>query len=247
MEHHEYEVMYHSEEDYWWYVGLRDLILATLADVSRGQGGLTLLDAGCGTGKLLEVCRGYHAFGLEVAPEGLRFSRLRALTNLVQASADRMPFADGSFDLVVSADVLYTIPAPGDQHALREMARVLKRGGHLLLNLPAYEFLRGRHDIAIHTRQRYTRGRLRAMLDVEGFRVRTLTYRNSLLFPVAALVRCLQGRAGAAPARPKSDLRRLPGPLNRALTWPLLLENRLIRSGARFPFGLSVYCVATKP
>src|SRR5262249_40616432 len=77
--------------------------------------------------------------------------------NVVRGDVGRLPFADAAFDAVLSLDVLYHIAAPGDLAALREIARVLKPGGHAVLNLPAYEFLRGRHDLAIHTRQRYTR------------------------------------------------------------------------------------------
>src|SRR5206468_1560532 len=148
---------------------------------------------------------------------------------------------------VVSMDVIYCIEPPGDVQALREMGRVLKTGGMLLMNLPAYEFLRGHHDAAVHTKQRYTRGRLREMLRQEGLRLRMITYRNTLIFPVAVLLRCTQMLLRPAPVNPKSDLRPLPDLLNRLLMLPLLLENRLIRLGVELPFGLSVFCVATKP
>jgi SAM-dependent methyltransferase len=247
MEAAEYEVLFHREEDYWWYVGLRDLVLADLARFARGRGALTLLDAGCGTGKLLEACRGFRAYGLEYAPEAFPFLCRRGLSDVVRASVCRIPFADASFDAVVSMDVLYHVAAPGDLEGLREMSRVLKPGGLLLLNLPAYEFLRSHHDLAIHTQQRYTSGRLRALLRQAGLRAQALTYRNTLLFPVAALVRLTQKLFRPHPAQAQSDLRPLPRLLNRVLTVPLLVENRLIRLGLRLPFGLSVYCAARKP
>jgi SAM-dependent methyltransferase len=247
MELAEYEVMYQREENYWWYVGLRDLVLSQIAHFARGQKALTLLDAGCGTGKLLETCWAYRAYGLEFSPEAFRFLRRRGLEHVVQASVCRMPFADACFDVVASLDVLYHVASPGDLEGLREMSRVLKPDGLLLLNLPAYEFLRSHHDAAIHTQQRYTRNQVREMLGQAGLRVQTLTYRNTLLFPVAALVRLAQKLFRPRPALPQSDLRPLPHFLNRALTVPLLIENRLIRMGLRLPFGLSVYCVAMKP
>jgi SAM-dependent methyltransferase len=247
MELAEYEVMYQREENYWWYVGLRALILAQIGQFARERKTLTLLDAGCGTGKLLQSCQEWRAYGLEYSAEAFRFLRRRGLDDVVQASVCQMPFADACFDVVASLDVLYHVAAPGDLKGLQEMSRVLKPGGLLLLNLPAYEFLRSHHDVAIHTQQRYTCSRVRAMLGQVGMRVKTLTYRNTLLFPVAALVRLAQKLIRPRPAQAQSDLRPLPHFLNRALMVPLLIENQLIRVGLRMPFGLSVYCVAMKP
>ena len=247
MEQVEYEIMYHREEDYWWYVGLHDLVRAHVDECLRGRGSVRLLDVGCGTGKLLELCQTYRPYGLEFSPEGIRFLRQRGLENIVRASACHIPFGDDTFDLITAMDVIYTIQAPGDLQALREMKRVLKPGGLILQNLPAYEWLRSHHDRAVHTRQRYTRPRLRHLLGEAGLKEVFLSYRNTALFPLAALMRGLQKLLHPNPAAAKSDLKALPRTLNRALTLPLLVENRLIRRGVRLPFGLSVYCVATKP
>lgn len=246
MEPAEYEIMYHHEEGHWWYVGLRDLVLADIARFAERRGPLTLLDAGCGTGKVLETCKEHRAFGLELSPEVFRFLRRRGLNRVARASVLGIPFPDDTFDLVTSMDVLYCIDPPGDLRGLREMTRVLKPGGMLLMNLPAYEFLRGDHDAAVHTRNRYTRGHLRAMLVDAGLRIERLTYRNTFLFPAAAGVRLGQRLFRRPTGPPRSDLHSLPTLLNRALTWPLLMENFLFRLGVRLPFGLSLYGVARK-
>jgi len=246
MEPIEYETMFHREENYWWYVGLHDLVKAQIAAFLRGKKSPRILDAGCGTGKLLDYCREYKPFGLEYSGEAFKFLSRRKLGNIVRASICRIPFADSSFDLVASMDVIYTVQAPDDLVGLREMSRVLKPGGILLLNLPAYEFLRSHHDAAVHTRQRYTGGRLRTMLRDVGLTVKTISYRNTMLFPIAAGIRLLQKLSNPHPDAPSSDLQPLPKPVNWALTLPLLVENRLIRLGGRLPFGLSVYGVAVK-
>jgi SAM-dependent methyltransferase len=246
MEPVEYEVMYHREESYWWYVGLRDLVLPAIAGPDRGRDDLRMLDAGCGTGKLLESCGLTHAYGLEPSTEAFRFLRRRALPNLTQGSAGRMPYRDGAFDVVVSTDAICCVDAPGDLQALREIARVLRPGGLAVLNLPAFESLRAHHDAAVHTRQRYTRRGLRAMLAAAGLEGLTLTYRNTFFFPIAALRRVVQRWRSPSPERPESDLKPLPAVVDRLLLLPLLVENRLIRAGVNLPFGLSVYCVARK-
>ncbi|MBY0396020.1 MAG: class I SAM-dependent methyltransferase [Thermoleophilia bacterium] len=241
--------MYRIEDDHWWYVGLRDLLVGPLREAAGGDGpGPAILDAGCGTGRTLADLADRRAFGLEFAAEAFRFLRSRGVDRVARGSVCRLPFADGAFDAVVSADVLCCVGAPGDLEALREFRRVLRPGGVLLLNLPAYPWLMGRHDAAVHTKRRYTRPVLRALLESAGLTVRACSYRNTLLFPVAAAVRLAQRLAPAGRGGPaRSDLSRPSGPVNRLLTLPLLLENRLVRAGAVLPFGLSVYARATRP
>lgn len=249
MERDEYAVMHRSEEDHWWYWGLRDLVLSTTRSSTKGRDAPIILDAGCGTGKHLDALagEGIRSVGLEVAQEAFRFLRLRGLGNVARASVCRIPFPDRSFDAVISTDVVCCVEPPQEKAAVREFARVLKPGGLLLLNLPAYEGLRSRHDAAVHTRQRFTRRGLLTLLSDAGLRVRTATYRNTLLFPAAILVRMARGAAPRGKgAGPTSDLFPIPAPINMLLKVPLVLENRWIGAGGRLPFGLSVFCVATK-
>jgi SAM-dependent methyltransferase len=247
MEAVEYEVLYRREEDYWYFLGLRDLVADSLARLFRGRKDLAVLDTGCGTGKLLEALDAHRPWGLELSAEAFPWLRRRDLSKVVRASICQMPFPDESFDVVLCMDVLPCVEAPGDAEAVREMARVQKRGGVLLLHAAAYNFLYSRHDLATHTKQRYTRGRLGRLIDQAGLRIETISYHNTTLFPIAALVRGAQKLLAANPVAPRSDLKPLPRLLNRALTLPLLFENRLIRLGVRLPFGLSIFCVARKP
>lgn len=247
MEPVEYEVLYRREEDHWYFHGLRDLVTDHLARRFRGRAGLAVLDTGCGTGKLLETLGEYRPHGLEYSADAIPWLRRRGLDKVVRASICEMPYRDGAFDLVLCMDVLPCVAAPGDATAVREIARVLKPGGTLLVHAAAYNFLYSHHDQATHTRQRYTRGRLLDLVFHAGLRVETISYHNTVLFPLAAVVRCAQKVFRPNPQAPRSDLRPLPAFLNRVLTLPLLLENRLIRLGVRLPFGLSVFCVASKP
>lgn len=246
MEANEYETMYHREEDHWWYVGLHDLVLTSLRTYCAGRSAVSLLDAGCGTGKLLAQSPVQRGVGVELSSHALPYLRRRELANVVQGTVSRLPFADGVFDVVVSLDVLCCVRSPGDLHALRELGRVLRPDGLLLLNLPAYPALRSHHDSAVHIQQRYTRRGLRALLADAGLHCQVLTYRNTILFPIAGLVRGWQKLFQKAPDEPRSDLRPMPDLVNRLLTYPLVLEKKWIQAGLRLPFGLSLYCQAAK-
>ena len=89
-----------------------------------------VLDLGCGTGMLLSELtrRSEFVVGVDTSPEMLELARGReGSAELVLADADHLPFADRSFDAVVSVTLLQNMPAPAT--TVREAARVLKPGG----------------------------------------------------------------------------------------------------------------------
>lgn len=245
METAEYEVMYDAEDRHWWYVGLRDLIVPSVLERLRGNEGAALLDAGCGTGRTLACFDDARAFGIELSSEAFRFLSRRGLDRVAKGTVARLPFADSQFDVVVSADVICCLGAPDDLEALREFARVLRPGGALLLNLPACPWLKGRHDEAVHTKRRYTRSGLLGLLREAGLVPEFCSYRNTLLFPPAVLVRLAQ-RLNKSRGPVRSDVRTPSPTVNRLLAAPLRAENRWLRAGLRLPFGLSVYAVARR-
>ncbi len=254
MEEQEYHTIYELEESHWWYIGLHGLVKDALwrhrkAPPPGSSGKAALLDAGCGAGKLLkDLSADYDpAVGVDISPVGVSLCKKRGLTKLITGSVSGLPFKDGSFDAAISLDVIYHMQVADDRTALRELQRVLKPGGILVLNLPAFEFLSGSHDRQVHTKRRYTTKELKRKLLSSGFEVSELSYRNAFLFPVIFLVRAVQKLTGSAShGTGKSDVTGLPGPINRLLTLLLLFENRLLKR-VSLPFGSSVFCVARKP
>ena len=85
-------------------------------------------------------------------------------------------------------------------------------GGKLILNLAAFEFLKGAHDCATDVDRRYTRRQVRALLEGANFEIERLTYWNAALTPPIALVRWLS-RMRLAPRR--AALRFPPAPVVR--------------------------------
>jgi hypothetical protein len=81
-------------------------------------------------------------------------------------------------DLVTAFDIIEHVD--DEAGALRELARVCRRGGYLLVTVPAFQFLWGNQDVISHHRRRYTRSMLRERIEAAGFRIATLTYFNAL-------------------------------------------------------------------
>lgn len=250
MEPEEYAIMYQAEQTHWWYRGMERITRAVLERWYPPGVGLRILDAGCGTGGVMEYLADYgQVTGFDLASEALDFCRLRGLqenVRLAQASVAAFPFADKRFDLVVSFDVLYERGVPDDVAALREFARVLVPGGRVLVRLPAHDWLRGRHDEAIHTRHRYTVGKLAAKLGLAGLPVEHLSYANTLLFPVALVKRLAERLWPPQGNGSRSDLTMGSGPFNGLLRAMLGAEAPLV-TGPDLPFGLTAVAVARKP
>ena len=245
MENKEYEIMYQIEDNYWWYRGLRNIVFSLIKNYFPKEN-WKLLDAGCGTGSFLSHCSLPEAYGLDLFDDALKFCKKRNLTKILRASVKNIPFSRGSFDCIVSLDVLCDLPLAEDMEVLQEFFRVLDEGGILILNLPAYESLKSKHDEAVANLKRYNRREIQNKLESAGFKISKLTYRNSILFPIFAFVRIFKKFFPSKKEALKSDLAPMPGLFNNILTGFLKVENFLIRRSFNFPFGLSLLCVAQK-
>lgn len=102
--------------------------------VERHGRGRDVLEAGCGTGLLLERIARFarHAEGFDLSPGMLELARKRGLT-VCEGSVTSIPFDDASFDVVCSFKVLAHVP--DIERALAEMARVTRPGGVVLAEL----------------------------------------------------------------------------------------------------------------
>jgi ubiquinone/menaquinone biosynthesis C-methylase UbiE len=241
----EIETMRALEDDFWWYRGLRKHVVDSIAPP---RADFDLLDVGCGSGGMLAWIR--HAFpqasltGLDFVEHALEVTRARNTgARLVQGSAEELPFADAEFDVVVSLDVLVTRMLD-DRVAIREMHRVLRPGGKLILNLAAFDFLRGSHDVATNMGRRYTKARLEKLLADARFTSTSLTYWNMSLMPAVALLRWVS-RGRARQPNVRSDLAPVWPPLNRALSRLARAELATSRR-VPLPFGTSLFAVARK-
>lgn len=97
--------------------------------------GATILDAGCGVGMYTEQFRRFspHVVGVEVDPAVAAQAAARR-PGIVLAPAEALPFADGSFEVVFSHEVIEHVT--DDRAAAAEMVRVLAPGGRLTLFCP---------------------------------------------------------------------------------------------------------------
>jgi SAM-dependent methyltransferase len=221
----------------WWRRETQALAVEIL-DRSISPGG-NVLDAGCGPGELMKLLvNQYRIIGIDVSDRAVTVAGRGGLFFVVRGDLQDLPFAQDCFDAVVSLDVLYHADIRDDRCALREIRRVLRPGGWLILNLPAYEWMRSAHDDFIQTARRYTARGVRRLLEEARLSVERVTYRNTLLFPLALVQRLLQMKY--------SDSIRMPLWLDRMFGATLAIERCWLR-WTGLPFGLSVLAVGRKP
>lgn len=208
------------------------------------SGARRVLDVGCGTGTaLIFLARYGSAEGIDVDAEAIEYCHARGLRRVTQGSAEQLPFDDASFDLVTALDVIEH--TDDDLRALREIARVTRPGGHLLVTVPAFKALWGRQDeISLH-RRRYVASQLRERLQSAGFEVTRLSYFNTVLFPAIASVRLIR-RILPPEKELKSDFTvPAPGPLNAVLAGIFGAE-RFALDRFDLPFGVSLMAIAAR-
>jgi SAM-dependent methyltransferase len=237
----DYELQTHQAEDrHWWYRGRRTVLDGVIANLGL-PGGARILDAGCGSGRnMVELSRHGAVTGIELSQTSVALARERGAGEVIAGSLLEMPFAQDSFDFAVTLDVIEHLE--DDLGALRELRRTVVPGGALLVTVPAYQWLWSGHDEINHHHRRYTRGSLQKVAEEAGWRQQRTTYFNSLLLPVAILLRVLD-RVNTKTTESSLDLWVPPEPLNWLLERPLAFEAAMIRRGGRIPAGLSLLAV----
>src|SRR6202790_5842051 len=129
---------------------------------------------GVGTGGLLaRLAAAYPertVIGLDADRAACARAAAKSRRPVCTGSVNALPFTDGAFGAIFSADVLCHRDVD-EQAALAQFHRCLLDGGVLVLNLPAYSWMLSRHDAAVYNVRRYTRRRVAHLLRAAGFRL----------------------------------------------------------------------------
>ena len=233
-----------AERDHFWFRGFRRFVAPLVAEAVRGRPDAAILDCGCGTGHNLALLRQHgRATGIDLTWTGLAFAHARGERAVAQASATRLPFGDGRFDVVTSFDVIYALEDADETAALQEMHRVLRPGGHLVINVAAMDLLKGNHSVLAGEVRRYSRKSLGERLTRTGFEVRRMSYTNATILPAVAAVRLLQRVSGHEESQEEISIP--AAPINAVLGAALAVEALALRV-INMPFGSSLLALARK-
>ncbi|MGH9173756.1 MAG: class I SAM-dependent methyltransferase [Vicinamibacterales bacterium] len=242
------ELTARAEQSHFWFRGFRWFVQPEIARAVAGRSSPTLLDCGCGTGSNVAWLAQYgDAYGFDLTVNGLVLGDRMGRRRIARASLAAIPFPDASVDVATSFDVFQCLPDAVEERAIREVWRVLKPGGHLILNVAALDILRGNHSVLSEEVRRYTPTRLRQVVEGGGFWLDRLTFLNASLFPVMLPVRVAQRwRSGDTLPAGEFDITIPRAPINALLTGLVGLEAAALRL-VDMPVGSSLMCHARKP
>ena len=243
MQTHHYPILYEVEESHWWYVGRRQIIQSLVEKIraSLGTPNPRILDVGCGTGANLKMLAAHgRAEGVDISTQAIEFCRERGLDSVKLGAAEQLPYDDGSFDLVTALDVIEHLD--DDVAGLREMRRVLRRKGRLLVFVPAFMFLWGVQDEVSNHRRRYTLPGLLRAVEAAGFSVEWSSYANiSFFLPVLVVRSVMRWLRLRAATEYGINISVMNGPFS-----SLFAAERFILKSGRLPFGVSAVCIARR-
>lgn len=189
MQNYLYDDLYNLEEIHWWHKAKRNLVSYLMKQNLSGTKN-KILDVGCGTGKNLESFAKFgNTWGIDMAKEAVAYCKKRGIKNVTLGNLEKIPFNKDSFDCITALDVLEHVD---DSKAIKELERVLKQSGILIVTVPAFPMLWSKWDVVLHHKRRYTRETLEKVLHKNRLRVLKISYIYSFLFLPAFIIRLIK-------------------------------------------------------
>ena len=189
MQNYLYMDLYTLEEKHWWHISKRKIVRYLIEKYVQKKNP-HILDVGCGTGKNIEELKKYgQIWGIDNSMEAIEFCKKRGLDNVKHGDAEKTRLPANSFDIITLLDVL---EHTDDNKTLREMKRVLKKRGFLIVIVPAIPWLWSKWDEILHHKKRYTAKGLKEIFKSYDFSVIYLSYCYSFLVLPALFIRSIK-------------------------------------------------------
>ncbi len=237
MERAVFDRMAELDSRHWWFLARRRILSELIEREVELPDDARILEIGCGTGHNFEMLGHFgHVDAIEIDDEARALSGKRLGRPVGSSPLPELPgVPEGHYHLVALLDVLEHIVE--DRASLASIKRKLAPGGRVLLTVPANQWMWSAHDAAHHHHRRYSKAGLRRVIEEAGLKVETLSYFNSLLFPVAAAARI----AGKVTGKKESDDAMPSPPVNTVLEKVFSFERHLV---GRVPLPAGVSLVA---
>jgi SAM-dependent methyltransferase len=206
-----------------------------------GKNNMKILCVGVGTGEEISVSKKFGNVTVIDNNDDI-IESISGVKKYVCDISNMNEISDGVFDVVVCLDVLEHVD--DDIKSIGEINRVLKYGGSFIFSVPAVKKMFGYHDVFLGHKRRYNFTDIRNKCTSSGFSIDIISFWNFFLFTPVFLNRKIGNLLNS---KPRQDNMNVPRIINLIFKKILYFENRLIFTGIRFPFGVSIVGLCKKP
>lgn len=231
--------MFEHENNYWWFVARKKYLEIVLSPDKINSSKIKILDFGCGTGGTSKFLKKYGSvYGVDIDPLAVSYSKKNKI-NTKLLSNSKLSYTNNYFDIIFLLDVFYHKNFKVKQN-LAEIKRVLKKDGKLIITNPTLNFLSGHHDQVVQTHKRYSRIKLKQIINYAGFEVQTAKYIFFFSLPLIMLNRIIVSKI----YKRIDSIDPLPVWVNQFLINIIKLE--IVLTKVNNPIGSSVLIIAVK-
>jgi SAM-dependent methyltransferase len=230
------------EKEHWWFKVRAKILEDTVRKTfTIPNSNLRILNVGASTGGTSEWLEKFgEVTSLEIDKECFVILREKFGDKAVNGSVLNIPFSPNSFDLVCAFDVIEHVE--NDMAAMKELARVVKKEGKIIISVPAYQALWSNHDVINHHFRRYVKHTFYSIVP-ENFKIDYSTYFNTVLFLPIYLMRLLHKNKRSE----DSDFEKIQSSiLNSTFEALFSIDRMLLANNLRLPFGVSLLCTLSK-
>jgi len=226
-----------NEKKHWWFSARREIIYSVISNLKQKES-ITILDFGAGSGANIEILTKLGKVDVyETNTQAKNFlkTKFKNFKNVKIITKIKK-----KYNLIIAADVIEHIK--NDKKVLKIFFNCLKKNGHLLITVPAFNFLFSSKDVALKHFRRYNKFNLKSLLK-RYFKIKKLSYFNFFLFlPIAISILFYK-------IKRKKFIKFVettpPNYLNFILKNIFLVEKYILRF-FNFPFGISIIALAKK-
>jgi len=239
-----YKYYFELERSHWWFLARNKIICNEIHKIAaRSAKPLNILNVGVATGSTSELLSQFgKVTSIEYDQDCIDFVATKISLPIQKGDILALDFEDNTFDLVCALDVVEHVEQ--DQIAAKELIRVCKKEGNVLITVPAFQSLWGDHDVINHHFKRYRKSEMVKIFS-QQVELNYATYFNFWLFLPIWIVRNLPFKLDRKTSGSDFDLTPFKW-MNKVFYAILSSETFFTNLRISLPFGVSTMGIWTK-
>ena len=223
-----------NQKKHWWFQARKKIIDQIISSINLKKRN-NILDFGAGSGVNLDMLSKY---GLVDIHEKNKYARAiikkeKKIKNLYSTLKIKKNF----YDLILLADVIEHVKQP--KVLLKDLKKFLKKDGHILITVPAYQFLFSKKDKVLGHYRRYNKELLKT--ELSGFKVENISYFNTFLCIPIIIMTMLNKFLKRDYIR---QVETTPNFILNKLCYIIFASEKYFIKYFNLPFGISIYVLA---